>query len=152
MMYGLLIKLALAAALLAGIAAWGWAGGAASVKKEWQLATAKQVAEQLVATEQARATEQALQQKVQEAQRNGQLEKARSERTAALLRADADRVRSEFAAFIRGTPGESREACVERGEATGVVLVEAIRTSGEMAEAGEQCEADKRTLVAAWPR
>lgn len=152
MALGFVLRILAPLLIALAVFAWGYSVGGASKQRAWDLATAAQVKAQLAATEAARATEQALQAKVQEAQRNGQLEKARSERAAALLRADADRLRSEFAAFIRGTPGEPIAACVERGEATGVVLVEAIRTSGEMAEAGEQCEADKRTLIAAWPK
>ena len=138
--------------IVGGLFLFGHSSGSASVQRTWDADKARQVAAQLAATEQARAVEQQLQAKVQEAQRNGQLEKARSERAAALLRADADRVRSEFAAYIRGPANDTITACVARGEATGLVLSEAIRVAGEMAEAGEQCETDKRTLIAAWPK
>jgi hypothetical protein len=138
--------------LAAAIAAWGWTGGAASKQRDWDLAKAAQVAAQLAATEQARATEQALTKKVNDANTARAVERQKADRIASELRADSDRLRNEFGAFIRGTPGESVATCVERGEATGLVLSEAIRVAGTMAEAGEICEADKRALIAAWPR
>ena len=146
------LKLLVLGTLVAGLISFGWVGGKANERKAWQLKEAAQVKAQLDDSEHARIVEQALQAKVVEAQRNGQAEKVRSERAAALLRADADRVRSEFAAYISGPANDTITACVERGKATGVVLDAAISVAGAMAEAGEVCEADKRTLIAAWPK
>jgi hypothetical protein len=131
--------------------AWGYSMGGASKQRDWDVEKARMIQSAFEMSERARLKEQADRERLAKAEQNGQTEKAKAERDAALLRADADRVRSEFAAYIRGPAQDTLAACVARGEATGVVLEQAIRTSGEMAVAGEQCEADKRTLMGAWP-
>jgi hypothetical protein len=149
--YGLLLKALALVAVVAGLFFYGYTAGRASERKEWKLKEAAQVAAQLAATEQARATEQALQKRVNDANTALQTERAKHSRIAADLRTQRDSVRDELSTFIRGSATDTLPSCVERGEAAGVVLLEAVRVAGEFAEAGETCEADKRALIAAWP-
>jgi len=146
------LKLLGVGALIAALVGWGWVGGKASERNVWKVKEAKMIQSAFDMSERARLKEQADRERITKAEQNGLDEKAKAERDAALLRADADRVRSEFAAYIRGPANDSISACVARGEATGLVLSEAISVAGAMAEAGEVCEADKRTLIAAWPK
>ncbi len=150
--YGLILKALALVAVVAGLFFYGYTAGKASERKVWKLEKATMLQSAFDMSERARAKEQADRERLTKAEQNGLTEKAKAERDAALLRADADRVRSEFAAYIRGPANDTISACVARGEATGLVLSEAIRVAGEMASAGEQCEADKRTLMAAWPK
>jgi len=131
--------------------AWGYSMGSASTQRKWDAEKARMIQSAFEMSERARFKEQADRERLAKAEQNGQTEKAKAERDAAVLRADADRVRSEFAAYIRGPAQDSISACVARGEATGLVLEQAIRVAGEMASAGESCESDKRTLIGAWP-
>jgi hypothetical protein len=151
-MIPLWIKLIAVAALAAAIAGWGYVGGKASVQAKWDAERAVQLAAQLEATEKARATEQALQARVTEANNALQTERSKHARVAATLRTERDGLRQSITGFIRGAATDTISACVERGEAVGVVLIEAVSVAGEFAEAGESCEADKRALIAAWPR
>lgn len=150
--YGLILRIGLPLILLAAFGAWCWTGGKASERKVWKAKESAQIEAQLAASEQARAKETALQIKVEQANEARKLDNQKNARVAAKLRGDNERLRGEFTAFIRGTPGESSDACVERGEAAGVVLLQAVSVAGEFAEAGEACEADKRALISAWPK
>jgi hypothetical protein len=106
----------------------------------------------LLATEQARATEQALQAKVTEAQRNGQLEKDRAARVIAGLRSERDGLRDTITGFASPRPDDTGEAYRVRCTATGSLLQEALRVSEACADDGERISADLRTVLEAWPK
>jgi hypothetical protein len=150
-MIPLWLKALVLAVIVAAFGGWCWMGGAASKQKEWDLATAKQVAAQLAATEQARATEQALQLKVNEANNARAIERAKADRIAAGLRADADRLRGDIAQFASGSAEEPAAACRERAATLGSLLDNALRTSGECTAQAESVAADLRATLAAWP-
>lgn len=145
-------KLLAAAALVAGLVGWGWSGGAASKQKEWDLAKAAQVQAQLEATEQARATEQALQQRVNDANTALQTERTKHARVAAGLKRDADSLRDSIASFAGGKPDDTATACGERAATLGALLDDALRASGECASQAESVASDLRATLAAWPK
>jgi hypothetical protein len=138
-------------AVVAGICGFGYSAGQASTQRAWDKDKAVRMQSAFDMSERARATEAALRDKKEEAERHGQAEKVRSNHAAAVLRADADRVRSDFNAYLSGPANDTTAACVGRGKATGALLEEAMRVTGEMASDGESCEANVRTLLGAWP-
>jgi hypothetical protein len=144
-------KALIVAAIVAAFGGWCWTGGKASERKVWQLKEAAQVAAQLAATEQARATEQALQLKVTEANNARAIERAKAYRIAAGLRADADRLRGDIAQFASGSAEDTASACRDRSATLGSLLDDALRTSGECAAQAESVAADLRATLAAWP-
>ena len=139
-------------ALIAALVGWGWVGGKASERNAWQLKEAAQVAAQLAATEHARAVEQALQERLNEAQRNGQLEKDKAARVIASLRVERDGLRDSITGFTSPRTDDSIEAYRIRCTATGGLLQEALRVSEACAADGERIGADLRTVLEAWPK
>ena len=132
--------------------AWGYSAGSASKQRAWDLATAAQVKAQLAAIEAARAAEQALQAKVKEANDARQAEKAKSERAAALLRAESDRLRSDIARFASAKPDDTAAACGERSATLGAVLDGVLSDYRACTESAESVAADLRAVMSAWPR
>jgi type II secretory pathway pseudopilin PulG len=145
------IKGLIVAAVVAAFGFWAWTGGKASERKDWLVKEAAQVAAQLAATEAARATEQAWQTKLNEAQHNGKLEKDKAARVIAGLRLERDGLRQSITGFTSVRPDDTSETYRERCTATGSLLQEALRVSEACADDGERISADLRSVLAAWP-
>ena len=139
-------------ALIAALVGWGWVGGKSSERKAWQLKEAAQVAAQLAATEHARAVEQALQERVNDANTALQVERQKHARVASALRADADKLRSDIAKFASGGTGDTVDACNQRATTLGAVLDGVLSDYRACTNSAETVAADLRAIVAAWPR
>jgi hypothetical protein len=148
---GFILRIAAPIAIAVGVFTWGYSAGSASTQRKWDLATAAQVKAQLAATEAARATEQALQIKVKEAEDARQQDNAKNARIASGLRADRDRLRDSIAGFASGPAEDSADACRNRAATLGNVLATALRSAEECAGAAESLANDVRTLQRAWP-
>lgn len=129
----------------------GTRDGSASVQAEWDQDKARLVQSAFDASERARATEAALRQQKDEAQRNGQIEKDRSARVASRLRTERDSLRNDLAAYASGAADDTLGACRDRATALGVVLARALRTAEICAGHAETASSDVRTLRRAWP-
>jgi len=151
MPYGFLLRILGPLVIAIGLFGWGYSAGGASKQRAWDLATAAQVKAQLEASEQARATETALQAKVKEAQDARQLDKVRNDRIAAGLRASADKLRNEIAGFAGGASGDSVEACNQRAATLGTVLDSVLSDYRACTVSAETTAADLRAVVSAWP-
>lgn len=100
------------------------------------------------------ATTKALQDAVQKAEKYGQEDKARLQRVAAAARADAERVRDEFAAYAagRGTAADDTvEACRARAAELGRAVADGVRVQERMAEAFGDLASDYRKMYVSWP-
>lgn len=148
----LLLRIGLPLLLALGVFAWGYSSGSASKQRAWDLATAAQVTAQVAASEAARAAEAAHEARIKEAQRARQTENSRNERIAADLRADADRLRGDIAAFAGGPAEDSIAACDGRAATLGELLGDALRTSQACAGQAEDLGGDLRSVLEAWPR
>lgn len=154
-MIGLFIRFGLPVLIvlgvIAGLIGFGYSTGSASTQRKWDAATAIQVQAQLAATEQARATEQALQAKVSEASHARERDRIKNNRIAADLRAGADRLRSDIAAFAGGGPNDPAAACSERAATLGSVLDGVLSDARTCAAGAETVADDLRAMIAAWP-
>jgi len=149
---GFLLRILGPLVIALGLFAWGYSAGGASRQRDWDLATAAQVKAQLAATEQARATERELQARLNEAQRNGQLEKDKAARVIAGLRVERDSLRDSITNFTSHRTDDSEQTYRERCTTTGSLLQEALRVSEACAIEGEQVASDLRAVLMAWPR
>jgi hypothetical protein len=148
---GFILRIAAPVAIAVGVFTWGCSAGSAYTQRKWDLANAAQVQAQLEATEAARATEQALQRKVKEAEDARRQDNAKNARIAAGLRADRDRLRDSIAGFASGPAEDSADACRSRAATLGTLLDQALRTSEECAGAAESLANDVRALQRGWP-
>lgn len=147
-----LLKWGVAGLLVAAFGAWCWTGGAAHKQKEFDLYKGEQAKAALLESEKARATEQALQRKVDDANTSLQAERAKHARVAAGLRAELGGLRDSISVFTSAKPDDTATSLSERCATTGSLLEEALRTSEACAIEGEQVAADLRAVLTAWPK
>lgn len=149
--YTLLIRIIAPLLILIGIWMWGWSVGKTTIKKEWDLANAKAVAQALEDSEAARAKEEVWQIRLKESQREREKADQNNRRIANGLRAESKRLRNDLAAYASGTSEDTIAAVRERAIALGIALEEALRTSAICAEDAESLNADLRAVLNAWP-
>ena len=137
--------------LAIGLYVYGYSSGKAAKQKDWDVAKAAQVLEQLKAVEKARVTEAAWATKLQDAQNARELDNKRNARIATGLRNELDGLRGDITTFARGPAEDSIRSCGERATGLGQLLGQALRTSEECAGRGEAVSADLRAVLAAWP-
>lgn len=137
-------RLLILVAVLAGIFAYGWSAGAGHVQGKWDQAKAVQL-------QSARAKEQSINQRIQEAQ-NAATEREKK------LRADADSARAaagglrDTVATLRGQlSAATAEACRSTADAALAVFGECQARYGAVAEAADGHANDAQLCRDAWP-
>lgn len=101
-----------------------------------------------------RELESALTATIRKAEHAQAVEKAESERVAAGLRAERDRLRDDIAAFAAGGRSPTEDtlaACRERAAALGALLEDGLQVQIDLAAAASTHAADVRALRASWP-
>ena len=137
--------------LALGLYVYGYSSGKAAKQKDWDVAKAAQIQEQLKGIELARATEIEWATKLQEAQHARELDNKRNARIATGLRNELDGLRGDITTFARGPAADTIASCGERAASLGQLLGQALRTSEECAGRGEAVSADLRSVLGAWP-
>ena len=140
----------IAGAVLAGVLAWnvqGWRMGEhiAAIQAKHAEATAK-------AQSDARATEKALSDKLQEAQNNATKREAKLRSDAAASRRTADGLRDTLHSFSSELPSASLDACRHDAAALASVLADVERAGRDMAEAADRHASDSLMYQEAWPK
>jgi hypothetical protein len=118
----------------------------------YALAQAEYTAVALAAEQAARATEQALQAKIQKAQDDALARQKTLQAAAAAARSAADGLRLDLEALRHSLPGDSTGASPERASTAGVLLGECAGAYSELAGQADQHYSDTLTLRAAWPK
>ena len=151
MAWSLVLKIVGPLILAIGLYGYGYSSGKTSKQKDWDVAKAAQIQEQLKSIEKVRATEAAWATKLQEAQNARELDNARNARIASGLRTELNGLRGDIATFARGPAEDTASACGERAASLGQLLGQALRTSEECAGRGEAVSADLGAVLGAWP-
>jgi hypothetical protein len=149
-------RLILAAVLALGLAGshwWAYSNGKDSVYAEVAGQRIQQQADMIEQLDKYRELEQRMEKTKQEALNVALKERAASARVAADLRADADRLRGDLAAFAGagGAADDSLAACRDRAAALGLLVADGLRVQERIAEGAEACGSDLRAVLAAWP-
>lgn len=100
----------------------------------------------------ARAKEQALQTKLQEAQNAAKEREKKLLADAVAARAESGRLRDDIATFRRQLPGLTEAAVRKYADTASIVLSECQSRYSELAEAVDRIDNDRQTLVEAWPK
>ncbi len=103
----------------------------------------------LTYAENARKAEAEWRKRVTDAQRTRETELAVTRSTDAALRDDADGMHDDIAAWARGGPGDTADACRVRAATLGDLLARALQADRRHTERAETHAADARSLSAA---
>ena len=134
------------------IFAVGWSHGADSVQSRWDKAKAVQMQAAIAAEQEARAKEQSMNQKLQEAE-NAATEREKKLRADYAAAHAAARGMRDTVAAVRGElPAATADACRSTADAALAVLGECSDRYREVAEAADSHASDVRTLTEAWPQ
>jgi hypothetical protein len=143
---------ALAAALIAALAgcAWLWflLDGA---QDELVRERAAVLAVALRHAENARNIEDGWRGRIVAADRRREADRVASERAAAAVGADVDRLRDPIQAYAAGTSEGAPAACSERAATLGRVLDRVLRDAASCTRRAEDHAADVRRLLGGWP-
>lgn len=139
----------IAGAVLAGILAWnvqGWRLGEqiAAIQAQHAEATAK-------AQSDARATEKALSDKLQEAQNNATKRENKLRNDAAAARSTADGLRDTIYSIRADLPSYSQSAAAKTADTAAELLQQCTDAYRGVAEAADRHAADSVMLLEAWP-
>lgn len=133
------------------IFAVGWSHGADSVQARWDKAKAVQMQAAIAAEQDARAKEQSMNKKLQEAE-NAATEREKKLRADYAAAHAAARGMRDTVAAVRGElPAATADACRSTADAALAVLGECSDRYREVAEAADGHATDVRTLSEAWP-
>lgn len=133
------------------IFAVGWSHGADSVQARWDKAKAVQMQATIAAEQEARAKEQSMNKKLQEAE-NAATEREKKLRADYAAAHAAARGMRDTVAAVRGElPAATADACRSTAAAALAVLGECSDRYREVAEAADGHAADVITLSEAWP-
>lgn len=141
---------AIAGAVLASITAWqvqAWRydGQIASIHAQHAEAAAK-------AQSDARATEKALSDKLQEAQNNATKRENKLRNDAAAARRTADGLRDTIYSIRADLPSYSQSAAAKAADTAAELLGVCADEYRSVAEAADRIASDRQTLIEAWPR
>lgn len=144
-------KLLALAVVGAGLVALGWRFGAGSVQADWDKEKAIQAQAALNAEQLARAKEQSINRKFQEAQNAATKREQILKADADAARAAAGGLRNTIAALRRELSTATASACRQTADAALAVFGECSDTYQRVAEAADGHASDLRTLTDAWP-
>lgn len=134
------------------IFAVGWSHGADSVQARWDKAKSVQMQAAIAAEQEARAKEQSMNQKLQEAE-NAATEREKKLRADYAAAHAAARGMRDTVAAVRGElPAATADSCRSTADAALAVLGECSDRYREVAEAADGHASDVRTLTEAWPQ
>lgn len=129
----------------------GWSHGADSVQSRWDKAKAVQMQAAVAAEQEARAKEQSMSQKLQEAV-NAATEREKKLRADYAAAHSAARGLRDTLAAVRGElSSATTDSCRATADAALAVLGECSDRYREVAEAADGHASDVRTLTEAWP-
>ena len=140
----------IAGAILAGVLAWqvqAWRYDARieGLKSQHAEATAK-------AQSDARATEKALSDKLQEAQNNATKRETKLRADAAAARRTADGLRGTLYEFRASLPNAAPAIVIARADTAAELLGTCADEYRSVAEAADRIASDRQTLIDAWPK
>lgn len=143
------VAAAIGGAVLAGILAWnvqGWRMGEqiAAIQAQHAEATAK-------AQSDARATEKALSDKLQEAQNNATKRENKLRNDAAAARRTADGLRDTIYSIRADLPSYSQSAAAKAADTAAELLGVCADAFTGLAEETDRIASDRQTLIEAWP-
>lgn len=115
-------------------------------------AVAEYTAAALVATQAARAKEQALQTKVNEAQHAAKIRETKLAADAGRARSESERLRGDLAAIRGDLPRLTRDAVNRYADAASIVFDQCQREYQDMAANADRLASDRQTLIDAWPK
>ena len=143
----------IACAISAALAAAGtWAFEDARHRAELGEIRLEQSTAMLRAQTQARAAEQSITRRYQEALNAAQTRQATLRADADSARAESDRLREQSAAAARRIAAAPPAAVAEYATAVGELLADCSRRYQELGAKADGHAADVRTLIEAWPR
>lgn len=142
-----------ACALVAGAAGFGGAWQVQSWRYTAQIASqqAQAAAATTAAVQAARATEQARNKTLQDAQHAAQIRAKTAQAAAAAAAADANSLRDTIAAINLQLPTQPPAACVARASTAGELLAQCADAYQALAATADRHASDVRTLMEAWP-
>ena len=140
----------IAGAVLASITAWqvqAWRYDAqiASIQAQHAAATAK-------AQSDARATEKALSDKLQEAQNNATKRENKLRNDAAAARRTADGLRDTIYSIRADLPSYSQSSAAKTADTAAELLQQCADAFTGLAEETDRIASDRQTLIDAWPK
>lgn len=132
--------------------AWGWSSGGARVQAQWDRAALAQQADRLAAEQAARATEQAMQQQLQEAEHAAAEREKKLRADYAAAHAAARGLRDTISALRNELPDAAGTASRATAGTALALLGECADQYRAVAEAADGHASDVQTLTAAWPK
>lgn len=133
------------------IFAVGFSHGADSVQSRWDKVKAVQMQAAIAAEQEARAKEQSMNQKLQEAVNAATEREKKLRADYAAAHSAARGLRDTVAALRRGLPADSAEACRNTADTALAVFGECADRYQRLAEAADGHANDAQLCRAAWP-
>lgn len=143
----------IAAAAVAGVLAFGAAWQVQGMRYDAQIASIQAQHAEATAKAQsdARATEKALYDKLQEAQNNATKRENKLRSDAAAARSTADGLRDTIYSIRADLPSYSQSAAVATADTAAELLQQCSDAYRGVAEAADRIASDRQTLIEAWP-